>query len=86
MRRPWLQSLDVPLAIFAVVVSLLVIGLIGVYSASSSMAGYDKIVRERPAAELAAPPTKYHDTYYLKRQLMWAGLGLVEEIGDSRSR
>lgn len=76
MREPWIKPLSVPVSIFFLVMALTVTGLIAVYSASASVAGHEE--RQRAAKRgVVAQEAKYHDTSYLKKQLMFAGMGLA---------
>ena len=47
MKLPLIDRLNVPLAIFTVVMALVGFGLVSVYSASASMAGSERISLDR---------------------------------------
>lgn len=73
----YLQKLNVPLCILALVAVLLTTGLIGVYSSSATLAGREIRAAQQRADPLAVASPKYHASKYLQKQLFWAALGLV---------
>ena len=84
MRKYRFKAFNVPVAIFSIVLALMVVGLVGVYSGSASIAGYEQRLRARrslAAAEIDPavqyPAARYHAATYLKKQMIWAGLGLI---------
>lgn len=75
MYWPLIHRLNVPLAIFSITVTLMCVGLIEVYSASATLASYEQRVSAR-RADLPADDASFHSAAYLKRQAVWAGIGL----------
>ncbi len=74
MNRSGAES--VPVAIFFFAMLLVTMGLVGVYSASASLAGYEYRQHARKTHQVVADG-KYHDWSYLKKQLVSAGIGLA---------
>ena len=67
LKLPSLKSLNVPYAIFVLVTALLVLGLVGVYTASASLSGYEKR-RVAQAQGTFTPEMSFHGTSYLEKQ------------------
>ena len=76
MQWPFINRLNVPLAIFTVTVTLLCVGLVEVYSASATLSGYEQRVSERRQG-LETDASSYHGATYLKKQLIWGAIGLI---------
>lgn len=76
MRSSPLENFGMPVVIFLLVMSLMTIGLVGVYSASASLSGHE---RRAQAAHAGKPmdDTTYHDPGYLNKQIRFAAMGLA---------
>lgn len=71
-----LPRLNVPVAIFAVVMALVTIGLLAVYSASATLAGWEERMALQKSLGMVPEHVGHHGASYLKKQLMWATLGV----------
>lgn len=74
MTLPSMKSLNVPMAIFMIVMSLLVIGLISVYSASGTLSGREERIKAQRQGQPLSD-SQFHAAGYLKKQAVWAVLG-----------
>jgi cell division protein FtsW len=70
------RPLNVPLAIFILVVALTSVGLVSVYSASASLAGYEIRAHAARKAPERLADLPYHSAAYLKKQSFAAAIGL----------
>lgn len=76
MQWPLVRSLNVPLAIFVLVLALLGTGLVSVYSASASLAGFEQRRALSSSISYDENPS-YHATTYLVKQMIFAAAGLM---------
>ncbi len=77
LQRP--TSSSVPGTILCLVLALVCTGLIAIYSASGSLSGYEQRRLAQKRGEQIVP-AHYHDTGYLRKQILSCGIGLAAMV------
>lgn len=79
MYWPSVKSFNVTLAMFVLVLALVVTGLVAVYSASATLAGYEQRAAVKKSSGVVEN-VGYHAASYLKKQMFAAVVGLAAMV------